>query len=287
MSKRLNVQKTYKLYIGGKFPRTESGRYFKLTNSKGDFVADVCRGSRKDFREAVKAARKAQCGWWGKTAYNRGQIIYRIAEMMEGRRQQFIDELTATGSTKKQAERELAATIDRIVYYAGWADKYQQIISAVNPVATPHFNFSVPEPTGVVGIIAPETPSLLGLISVVIPVITGGNTCVALASETSPLVAVTFGEVLHSSDVPGGVINMLTGYRNELLSHFASHMDVNAVAYCGGDPEEYINLSKEAAVNVKRVMKYDPKDWFSPKEENIYKISDFTEIKTTWHPVGI
>ena len=234
-SARVPVAKTYKIYIGGQFPRTESGRYFALTKHDGTVIANMCRGSRKDFRNAVVAARNAQSSWAAASAYLRGQILYRIAEMLEGRREQFIAELVLQGVTKRKAEAEVDASTDRLIYYAGWSDKYQQIFSAVNPVASSHFNFSVLEPTGVVSILAPDDSGLLGLVSNIAPVIVGGNSCVVLASETLPLCAVSFAEVLHASDVPAGVVNILTGFREELTGQFASHMDVNAVIYCVGD----------------------------------------------------
>ncbi len=285
-SERLDVMKTYKIYIDGKFPRTESGRYYPLQDSSGKTIANICRSSRKDFREAVVAARKAQAGWATKSAYNRGQIIYRIAEMLEGRRQQFIGELKEQGSTAAHAEKEVNLSIDRLVYYAGWCDKYQQVFSSVNPVESSHFNFSVPEPMGVVSMLAPETNGLLGLISVIIPAIAGGNTVVVLASASRPLNAVTFGEVLNSSDVPGGVVNILTGQRSELLSHFASHMDVNAIVYYGDDQAEILKVKQSASLNVKRVAVYKESDLAEDKSQHPYRIMDLQEIKTTWHPIG-
>ena len=231
---RIPVAKTYKIYIDGKFPRTESGRYFALEDARGNIIANVCRGSRKDFRNSVVAARKAQSGWARASAYLRGQILYRVAEMLEGRREQFIAELMLQGTPKRAAQKEVDLSIDRLIYFAGWADKYQQIFSAVNPVSSSHFNFSVLEPTGVVSILAPDDLSLLGLVSNVAPTIAGGNTCVVLASESSPLCAVSFAEALHASDVPAGVVNILTGLRAELTEQFASHMDVNAVIWCDG-----------------------------------------------------
>lgn len=281
---RIEVMKTYKIYIGGKFPRTESGRYYTPKDKKGNLLANVCQCSRKDFREAVVAARGALSGWAGRAAFNRGQILYRIAEMLEGRKAQFVEELMKQGSNKKLAEEEVQLSIDRLVYYSGWCDKYQQIFGTVNPVATSHFNFSVPEPTGVVGILADENTSLAGLVSVIAPAIAGGNTCVVLASSKYPLCAVTFAEVLNSSDVPGGVVNILTGFRKELAEHFASHMDVNAVVYCGNNKEEIKLIQQTAPVNVKRVFVYS-NNWMNKKEENPYFISDLQEIKTTWHPI--
>jgi len=282
--KRIEILKTYKIYIGGKFPRTESGRFYTPKDKKGNILANVCHCSRKDFREAVLAARGALSGWSGKAAFNRGQILYRIAEMLEGRKAQFEEELMKQGALKKQAEDEVELSIERLVYYSGWCDKYQPIFGTVNPVATSHFNFSVPEPTGVVGILADENTSLIGLVSVIAPVIAGGNTCVVLASTHKPLCSVTFAEVLNSSDVPGGVVNILTGFRKELLEHFASHMDVNSLIYCGKNKEEIKLIQQTAAVNVKRVYVYD-NNWMNKKEENPYFILDNQEIKTTWHPI--
>jgi len=283
--KRIAVAKTYKIYIGGKFPRTESGRYFAHKDKKGNVVANMCRGSRKDFRNAVVAARNAEAGWARASAYLRGQILYRIAEMLEGRREQFIAELVLQGATQKAAEKEVDQSIDRLIYYAGWADKYQQVFSAVNPVSSSHFNFSVLEPTGVVSILAPDNSGLLGLIGNVAPVIAGGNTCVVLASESKPLSAVSFAEVLHASDVPGGVVNILTGFRSELTEQFASHMDVNAVIYCDGSKAVAKSVQTLAADNIKRVIARDRVDW-SGDAENPYLIRDTQEVKTTWHPIG-
>lgn len=278
---RLEVLKTYKMYIGGQFPRTESARYYALADKKGNVIANICLGSRKDFRNAVEAARKAFGDWSGKTAYNRSQVIYRIAEMMEGRKSQFVNELVLQGLTPAKAAAEVSQAIDLIVYYAGWADKYQQIYSSVNPVASKHFNFSFPEPTGVVSIIGPETPSLLGLVDAVIPCITGGNSCIVLASETQPLGAVTFAEVLATSDLPGGVINIITGTRKELLAQFASHMDVNAIVYYGTDKAEIITVQENATLNVKRAIIRGGIGTTGPE-----LINDTLETKTTWHPVG-
>ncbi|MDX1515299.1 MAG: aldehyde dehydrogenase family protein [Woeseiaceae bacterium] len=284
--KRLAVAKTYKIYIDGKFPRTESGRYFTLEDRKGKIVANLCRSSRKDFRNAVVAARGAQPGWARSSAYLRGQILYRIAEMLEGRTDQFVDELVLQGRTPKQAQREVVASIDRLIYYAGWADKYQQVFSSVNPVASSHFNFSVLEPMGVIAIIAPDDSSLIGLVSNVAPAIVGGNTCVVLASETNPLCAVSFAEVLHASDVPGGVVNILTGLRDELTDQFASHMDVNAVAYCDGGRKVAASVQELAADNIKRVIARQKLDWLADRNASPYLIRDTQEIKTTWHPIG-
>ncbi len=281
---RLEILKTYKLYIGGAFPRTESGRYYKLMNKKNEVVANVCLSSRKDFRNAVVAARNAFNGWSTRAHFNRGQILYRIAEMMEGRKAQFIDELMLQGNTKQQAEREVQLSIDRCVYYSGWCDKYSALFSSVNPVASQHFNFSVPEPTGVVSIISPEDNSLLGLVSTILPVIAGGSTCVVLASETQPLCAVTFAEVLATSDLPGGVVNILTGTSKELHTHFSSHMDVNAVIYCRENKEEQQTVAENSSINVKRSFTWI-KDWTKEENQNPYLILDLQEIKTTWHPI--
>jgi len=282
---RLNIQKTYKLYIGGKFPRTESGRYYHLNDTKGNLIANVCLATRKDFRNAVVAARKAQSSWEKTSSLNKGQILYRIAEMLEGRKEQFILELIFQGEAEKNAKAEVYASIDRLIYYAGWSDKYQQIFSSVNPVSSPHFNFSNLEPVGVVSILAPEKQSLLGLVSIMAPAIVGGNTVIILASETKPLTAVSFAEVLNSSDVPGGVLNILTGKREELISHMASHMDVNAIVYCGKD-EKYIKMISElASTNVKRTVFYDIEDWSKAYCESPYFIEKLQEVKTTWHPM--
>ena len=283
--KRLEVLKTYKIYIGGQFPRTESGRYYIASNGKGEKLANVCLSSRKDFRDAVVACRSAFGGWSARAAFNRGQILYRIAEMLEGRKAQFVDELMKQGSTKLQAELEVNIAIDRLIYYSGWCDKFQQLFSSVNPVASPHFNFSVPEPMGVVAAIAPQNDSLLGLVSVIAPVIAGGNACIILASHEKPLCAVTFAEVLNSSDLPGGVVNILTGKVSELAPFFADHMDVNATVYCEKDEATRSMLKEKGAANVKRVIIYDKVNWSGAEAQSPYFIMDMQEIKTTWHPV--
>jgi acyl-CoA reductase-like NAD-dependent aldehyde dehydrogenase len=283
---RLSVLKTYKIFIGGKFPRSESGRYYVVKDATGKPIANVCDCSRKDFRDAVVAARSAQSGWASRSAYNRGQILYRIAEMLEGRAQQFVDELLQLGVPASTGMTEVRASIDRFVYYAGWCDKYQQIFSSVNPVSTSHFNFSMLEPMGVIAIVAPEQSGLIGLASILAPVIAGGNTCIALASNRLPLPAVTLAEVLATSDLPGGVINLLTGRRAELLPHFAGHMDVNACVYCGNDPSELTLLRTKAADNVKRVVTYDRAVWLDENAQGPYMILDTQEVKTTWHPIG-
>ncbi len=284
-SGRLEVLKTYKIYIGGQFPRTESGRYYIPVNAAGKKMANVCLSSRKDFRDAVVAARGAVSGWSGRAAFNRSQILYRMAEMLEGRKTQFIDELIQQDATKAKAEKEVNLAIDRLIHYAGWCDKFQQLFSAVNPVASSHFNFSVPEPTGVVSIIAPQNDSLIGLISVIAPVIAGGNTCIVLASETKPLCAVTFAEVLNSSDLPGGVVNILTGKPAELASWFVDHMDVNATIYCENNSEIKKMMREKSANNLKRITFYDKINWYADEGQSPYFIMNTQEIKTTWHPV--
>lgn len=281
---RIEVLKTYKIYIGGKFPRTESGRYYQ-PEVNGKPIGNICQSSRKDFRNAVVAARGAQGAWGARSAYNKSQILYRIAEVLEGRKAQFVEELMTQGSAKAQATKEVEVSIDRLIYYAGWCDKYTQVYSAVNPVASSHFNFSVPEPTGVVAVFAPEENGLIGLVSQIAPIIAGGNTCVVLASESKPLCAVTFSEVLATSDVPGGVVNIMTGNRKELLPHFSTHKDVNALLYCGNDQKELKAIQEDAIVNLKRVVEKSVKDWNKDDNESPYSILDFQETKTTWHPI--
>jgi len=281
---RITVLKTHKLFIGGQFPRTESGRYYELKDKTKKLIANMCLSSRKDFRNAVIAARGAFGGWSSKSAFNRSQIIYRIAEILEGRKAQFKEELMLQGSTLRQAELEVILSIDRLIYYAGWCDKYSALFSSVNPVASSHFNFSVPEPTGVVSVIAPEETSLLGLVSAIIPAICGGNTCVVLASETKPLCAISFSEVLVTSDLPAGVVNILTGTSNELHAHFSSHMDVNAIIYCRKNKAEIKVIGENASLNVKRPFFWN-KDWAKDESQNPYLILDLQETKTTWHPI--
>ena len=281
---RLEVLKTYKIFIGGQFPRTESGRYYTLLDKNKKNMANICLSSRKDYRNAVVAARGAFEGWSGKSAFNRSQIVYRIAEMLEGRKEQFIEEIQKQGATKAHAVKEVEMSIDRIVYYAGWCDKYQPILSSVNPVASSHFNFSVPEAMGVVAVLVDEATSLIGLISVLIPVISGGNTCVLLASETKPLCAITLAECLSTSDLPGGVVNILTGTSAELHGHFSSHMDVNAIIYCRENETEKKAIAENASLNVKRTFFWH-KDWMLENAQNPYYITDLQEIKTTWHPI--
>ena len=287
MSDRLAVRKTYKLFIGGAFPRSESGRSYVVTDAKGRFVANASRASRKDARDAVVAARKAFPGWSGRTAYNRGQILYRVAEMLEGRRAQFADELRATGLSKPQAAAETDAAVDRWVWYAGWADKLAAVAGSANPVSGPFFNFSTPEPTGVVALVAPDSP-LLGLVSAVAPAIVSGNTAVVVASEPAPLPAVTLAEVLATSDLPGGVVNILTGHRAEIAPWLAAHMDVNAIDLTGAAPEDVPDLEDKAAENLKRVLRPDGSDrtdWTA--EPGTARMTAFLETKTVWHPVGV
>ena len=286
MASRLDVRKTYKLYVGGEFPRSESGRSFPVHGADGALLANAVLGSRKDLRDAVKAARGAQKGWAGRTAYNRAQILYRVAEIMEGRRSQFVDELSAGGVD--DADAEVDAAVDRWVWYAGWADKLASVLGGANPVAGPYFNFTVPEPTGVVGLIAPDEPPLLGLVSRLAPIIVSGNTVVALASEALPLPAITLGECLATSDVPGGVVNLLTGKRAELVPWFAGHRDVNALDLSGvDDPDLAVEAEKAAADSVMRVTRAAPDtDWRSDAAESPYVIEAFLEHKTVWHPKG-
>ena len=292
LGERIGVRKTYKLYIGGQFPRTESGRAYEILGASGELLANASRGTRKDIRDAVRAARSAQAGWAAKTAYNRSQILYRIAELMEGRHEQFVAEVRAAeGVSAARAVRAVDAAIDRWVWYAGWADKYPQVIGTVNPVAGSYFNFSVPEPTGVVGIIAPEESSLLGLISRLAPVVVSGNAAVVIASESRPLPAVTLTEVLATSDVPGGVVNLITGLRGELMGHLAGHMDVNALDAFGADPAESATLEEVAVENVKRFVRPPSAglgryDWLADAAQSPYLIGEFVEIKTVWHPIG-
>ena len=284
-SSRLAVRKTYKLFIGGAFPRSESGRSYQVTDSKGRFLANASLASRKDVRDAVLAARKAFPGWSGRTAYNRGQILYRVAEMLEGRHDQFAAELrTSTGT--RTPEREVDATIDRWVWYAGWADKIAQVYGNANPVAGPYFNLSSPEPTGVVGIVAPQDAPLLGLVSVLAPAIVTGNTVVVLASERFPLPAITLAEVLATSDLPGGVVNLLTCRPTETAPWLASHMDVNAIDLAGvTDPALAADLERAAAENLKRVVRpASDTDW--PADPGTARLTSFLEIKTVWHPKG-
>jgi acyl-CoA reductase-like NAD-dependent aldehyde dehydrogenase len=288
MSDRLSVAKTYKLYIGGAFPRSESGRSYPVRDAKGAFLANAAQGSRKDVREAVVAARKAFSGWSGATAYNRGQVLYRVAELLEGRREQFISETAMSeGVATRKAQSIVDAAIDRWVWYAGWADKVASVLGASNPVAGPYFSFSVPEPTGVVGVLAPQTSSLLGLVSVVAPVIATGNTAVVVASQDRPLPAITLSEVLATSDVPGGVVNIITGRTAELAPWLASHADVNALDLTGAPESMRTELEGSAADTVKRVLraKGSEPDW--TVQPDISRLRAFLETKTVWHPMGV
>ncbi|TDD60424.1 aldehyde dehydrogenase family protein [Kribbella antibiotica] len=284
---RLEVRKTYKLYIGGAFPRSESGRAYAVNNTKGKFLANASQASRKDARDAVVAARKAFGGWSGKTAYNRGQILYRIAEVMEGRHEQFSAEVAASeGLSISKARAAVDASIDRWVWYAGWADKLAQIVGSSNPVAGPYFDFSLPEATGIVAVLAPQESSLLGLTSVIAPAIVSGNTVVAVSSFERPLPAITLGEVMATSDLPGGVVNLLTGSASEIGPWLASHMDVNAIDLCGiSDPDEARDLEAASAENLKRVRRPAVEDW--SESPGLSRMTQYLELKTVWHPIGV
>ncbi len=285
---RLAGRKTYKLFLGGAFPRSESGRCYALIASHGNFLANAALGPRKDARDAVVAARAAVKGWSKATAYNRGQILYRIAEMLEGRRSQFTTEVAdAEGLASSEAERLVDAAIDRWVWYAGWADKFAQVLGSSNPVAGPYFDFSIPEPTGVVAVLAPQRSSLLGLISVVAPVIVSGNAAVVVASEERPLPAITLSEVLATSDLPAGVANLLTGRTAEIAPWLASHMDVNAIDLTGAPDELWPELERAASDNVKRVLRpaEGEIDWTA--DPGLRRLSSFIETKTVWHPIGV
>src|SRR3984957_5221674 len=288
MSTRLDIKKTYKLFIGGKFPRSESGRYLPAKSAKGEHLDNFSHASRKDFRDAVTAARSATDGWAKATAYNRGQILYRAAEMLQNRAAELTNEIArSTNASAAKAKREVTAAIDRLVHFAGWTDKYQQVFGSVNPVASSHFNFTTPEPTGVVVALTPDEPSLLALVSLIAPVILSGNTAVVIASEKFPLPAATFAEILATSDLPGGVVNILTGKRAELAPHIATHMDVNAIVDGAGDAEISAKLQAGIATNLKRYANHFSTDWFSAKVEDPYWILDTVEFKTAWHPIGI
>lgn len=279
---RLAVPKTYKLYIGGKFPRSESGRTYEVTSTKGAFLANAAQASRKDARDAVVAARSAVSGWSGATAYNRGQVLYRIAELLEGRKAQFVDEIVnAEGVSAAVATEQVDAAIDLWVWYAGWADKYTQVVGGANPVSGPYFNLSVPEPTGVVAIVAPQGSSLLGLVSVVAPALVAGNTVVVVASQSLPLSAISLAEVLATSDVPGGVVNILTGSAVEIAPWLASHADVNAIDLAGAGALDWIDLEIAAADTLKRVVRPDGSG--VSVAPSLDRITAFTEVKTVWH----
>ncbi|GAA3119616.1 aldehyde dehydrogenase family protein [Streptomyces rectiviolaceus] len=283
---RLSVFKTYKLYVGGKFPRSESGRVYEVTDSKDKWLANAPLSSRKDARDAVVAARKAQGAWAGKTAYLRGQILYRVAEMLEGRKDQFVREVAeAEGLSKSKAAAIVDAAIDRWVWYAGWTDKIAQIVGGGNPVAGPFFNLSSPEPTGVVTVVAPQKSSFLGLVSVIAPVIATGNTVVVIASENSPLPALSLGEVLATSDLPGGVVNILSGRTAEITPSLAAHQDVNAIDLAGVEDDVLAKeLEVAAADNLKRVVRPQPVDWSA--DPGTHRLTAFLETKTVWHPTG-
>tara|TARA_R100001143_G_scaffold63591_1_gene73023 strand:+ start:44879 stop:45742 length:864 start_codon:yes stop_codon:yes gene_type:complete len=287
MTERLEVLKTYKTYINGKFPRSESERVYKITDKKGQHIANACRCTRKDIREAIVAARSVFGDWSHRSAFNRGQILYRIAEMLEGRKDQFIKELEISGRDHKDAKREVECSIDRLVYYGGWTDKISQVFGTINPVASSHFNFSIPEPTGVVGIIAPDDYPLLSSVTLIAPVIASGNSVVMVASEENPLTAISFGEVLHASDLPGGVVNILTGYHREMMNDLTSHMDVNGIIHTSSDQNIMKLIDENASISVKRVSHYSISDWMDDRYENPYMILDCMEIKTTWHPIGV
>ena len=285
---RIEVRKTHKLFIGGAFPRSESGRTYPATTTTGEFLANIAMASRKDARDAVIAARTGFNSWSKATAYNRGQVLYRIAEVMEGRKDQFINDIQdSEGISKKKATTQTEQSIDRVVWYAGWADKYAQVLGNTNPVAGPFFNFSIPEPTGVVAAVAPATPSLLGLVSVIAPIITSGNSVIVIASQSAPIPAITFSECLATSDVVAGNINILTGDPAEIMPHLASHADVNALDLTGiSDLELQSSLEVEAAGTVKRVRTAPANpDWNATP--TLSRIRAFTEIKTVWHPMGV
>ena len=281
------MQKTYKLFIGGKFARGENGRVIAARDGHGNVLANYSRASRKDFRDAVRAARSAIPGWTNYSPYSRGQILYRAAEMLEGRRLELENELARVDRSGAAARREVTAAIDRLVYYAGWTDKFSQILGSVNPVATSHFNFTIPEPTGVVVALTPDAPALLGLVSVIAPIIATGNSVIALASTANALAPLTFSEIIATSDLPPGVFNLLAGDRNELAPHFASHMDVNAIVDAGGDDKMGEELQAGTAANVKRYVQRAVANYFGRDGENPYWILDTVEMKTAWHPIGL
>lgn len=287
MTARVTVRRTPKLFIGGKFPRSESGRTYEVTAADGTFLAQAAQASRKDARDAVEAARKAQPGWAGATAYNRGQVLYRVAELLEGRADQLTEEVAASeGGDEEAAAAQVAASVDRLVWYAGWSDKITVVDGSQNPVAGPYFSFTTPEPTGVVAAFAPETPSLLGLVSVIAPVVVTGNTVVCVTSFTHPLPAISLAEILATSDVPGGVVNLLTGDREELAPRLASHRDLNALDLAGFAGEDTTAYEEAAADSVTRVRRPGPPDadWFA--EPDPRRMLAFTEAKTVWHPIG-
>lgn len=287
---RLPITKTPKVYVGGAFIRSESARVFPLRDRSGHFVGNIPQCTRKDLRNAVEAAAKAGPGWAKRTGYNRGQILYRLAEMLEARSAEMAEAvaaMSASAAGQAAARREVAAAVDRLMYYAGWADKYEQVLGNVNPVAAPYFNFTVTEPMGVVGVIAPEAPALLGLVSLIAPAIVSGNTVVALASEKFPYPAILLGEMLATSDLPGGVVNLLTGFHKELVPTFATHTHLRALSAVA-TPEERKTLELGAAESVKRtrIVAAPGGDWFADEAQSLHAIRDFLEFKTTWHPIG-
>ncbi len=285
---RLPITKTPKVYVGGAFIRSESARTFPLKDAAGNFFANIPQCTRKDLRNAVEAGAKGGPGWAKRTAYNRGQIIYRLAEMLEARKADMADALAVGGASKAAAAKEITATIDRLIYYAGWADKYEQVLGNVNPVASPHFNFTVTEPMGIIGLLAPEEAPLLALVSLITPAITSGNTVIALASTAQPYPAIVLGEMLATSDLPGGVVNLLTGFRKELVPTFATHTHLRALAGVA-NAEERKTLKLGAADSVKRVKLHkteEPADWYSDQAQSLYDLRDHLEFKTTWHPIG-
>ena len=285
---RLPITKTPKPYVGGAFIRSESGRTFPVKDAAGNFFANIPQCTRKDLRNAVEAAAKAGPGWAKRTPYNRGQILYRLGEMLEARRADMAAALAVGGATRAAAAREIATTVDRLIHYAGWADKYEQLLGSVNPVAAPYFNFTVTEPMGIIGLLAPEEAPLLALVSLVAPAITSGNTVVALASSSQPYPAIVLGEMLATSDLPGGVVNLLTGFRRELVPTFATHTHLRAIAGVASADERQV-LKLGAAESVKRVKlrkAEEPCDWFAPAAQGLYEIRDHLEFKTTWHPIG-
>ena len=286
---RLPITKTPKAYVGGAFIRSESGRTYPLRDAAGAFFANLPQCTRKDLRNAVEAAAKAGPGWAKRTAYNRGQILYRLAEMIEARRAELAETLVRFGAEAAGAVREVDATVDRLVYYAGWTEKYEQVLGNVNPVASPHFNFTVTEPMGVVGVIAPDAPALLGLVTLVAPIIASGNTVVALASEKTPYPAILLGEMLATSDLPGGVVNLLTGFRKEMVPTFATHTHLRALSVAGVSAEERKALRFGAADSIKRVRVCElatEAEWLAETAQSVYAVRDFLEFKTTWHPIG-
>ncbi len=285
---RIPVTKTPKVYVGGAFIRSESARVFPVNDKDGNFYANIPQCTRKDLRNAVEAAAKAGPGWAKRTPYNRGQILYRLGEMLEARRQEMIDAMVLFGCESKRAVKGVELSVDRLIYYAGWADKYEQVLGNVNPVAAPYFNFTVTEPMGVIGVIAPDRPPLLPLISLIAPAIVSGNTVVAVASEKMPYPAILLGEMLATSDLPGGVVNLLTGFRKELVPTFATHTHLRAiVGVANADERKALELG--AAESVKRTRLIDPEeaDWWADSAQSVYAIRDTLEFKTTWHPVGV